>query len=66
MTWQLMWQNMRTAALNATLQLLVIYRFEDQLLAFFPGSFFDWARAWGLTTSDSIPLFLSSLLLCIY
>ena len=39
---------------------------EDQLLALFSGSFFDWARAWGLTTSDSIPLFLSSLLLCIY
>ena len=40
-------------------------RFEDQLLALFFGSLFDWVRAWGLTSSDSIPLFLSSLLLCI-
>ena len=28
MTWQLMWHNVRAAALNATLQLLVIYRYE--------------------------------------
>ena len=27
MTWQLMWHNVRAAALNTTLQLLVIYRF---------------------------------------
>ena len=27
MTWQLMWRNVRVAALNAMLQLLVIYRF---------------------------------------
>ena len=27
MTWQLMWRNVRAAALNATLQLLIIYRF---------------------------------------
>ena len=39
-------------------------RSEDQLLALFSGSLFDWGRAWGLTSSDSIPLFLSSLLLC--
>ena len=39
-------------------------RFEDQLLALFSGSLFYWARAWGLTSSDSIPFFLSSLLLC--
>ena len=26
MTWQLMWRKVRAAALNATLQLLVIYR----------------------------------------
>ena len=26
MTWQLMWRNVRTAVLNATFQLLVIYR----------------------------------------
>ena len=36
-------------------------RYEDQMLALFSGSFFDWARAWGLTSSDSFPLFLSSL-----
>ena len=41
-------------------------RYEDHLLALFSGSLFDWARAWRLTTSDSIQLFLSSLLLCIY
>ena len=27
MTWQLMWRNVRADALNATLQLLVIYRY---------------------------------------
>ena len=36
-------------------------RSKDQLLALFFGSLFDWARAWGLTSSDSLPLFLSSL-----
>ena len=36
-------------------------RSEDQLLALFSGSLFDWARDWGLTSSDSLPLFLSSL-----
>ena len=35
---------------------------DDQLLASFSGSLFDWFRAWGLTSSDSLPLFLSSLL----
>ena len=39
-------------------------RSKDQLLALFAGSLFDWARAWGLTSSYSIPFFLSSLLLC--
>ena len=29
MTWQLMWRNVRAAVLNATLQLLVIYRCES-------------------------------------
>ena len=37
---------------------------DDQLLALFSSSLFDWARAWELTSSDSLPLFLSSLLLC--
>ena len=42
--------------------------FEDmesstgQLFASFNGSHFDWSRAWGLTSSESLPLFLSSLL----
>ena len=35
-------------------------RFEDQMLALFSSFLFDWARAWGLTSSDSLPLFLSS------
>ena len=35
---------------------------DDQLLAYFNGSLFDWSRAWGLTFRDSIPMFLSSLL----
>ncbi|XP_065627831.1 sphingoid long-chain bases kinase 1 [Quercus suber] len=35
----------------------------DQLLASFSGTLFDWSRAWGLTTSDSLPSFLSSLAL---
>ena len=39
-------------------------RFNNQLLALFSGSLFDCARVWGLTFSDSLPLFLSSLLLC--
>ena len=37
---------------------------DDQLLSLFSGSIFDWARVWGLTSSDSLPLFLSSLLIC--
>ena len=44
--------------------------FEDmdsskyQLLASFSGTLFDWSLAWGLTTSDSLPSFFSSLLFC--
>ena len=34
---------------------------DDQLLAYFSGSLFDWFRAWGLTSGDSLPMFLSSL-----
>ena len=33
----------------------------DQFLASFSGTLFDWSRAWRLTTSDSLPSFLSSL-----
>ena len=36
-------------------------RSEDQMLALFSGSLFDWVRAWGLTFCDFLPLFLSSL-----
>ena len=36
-------------------------RSKDHLLDIFSGSLFDWARAWGLTSSDSLALFLSSL-----
>uniref|UniRef100_A0A7N2L696 Reverse transcriptase zinc-binding domain-containing protein n=1 Tax=Quercus lobata TaxID=97700 RepID=A0A7N2L696_QUELO len=36
----------------------------DQMLASFSGTLFDWSRAWRLTTSDSLPSFLSSLSLC--
>ena len=35
---------------------------DDQLLASFSGSLFDWSRAWRLTSSDFLPSFLSSLL----
>ena len=35
---------------------------DDQLLASFSGTLFDWSRAWRLTSSDSLPMFLSSLL----
>ena len=35
-----------------------IDRSDDQLLASFSGTLFDWSKAWGLTSSDSIPLFL--------
>ena len=35
---------------------------DDQLLASFSGFLFDWSRAWRLTSSDSLPIFLSSLL----
>ena len=35
---------------------------DDQLSASFSGFLFDWSRAWGLTSSDSLPMFLSSLL----
>ena len=33
-------------------------RSEDQMLALFSSSLFDWARAWGLISNDSLPLFL--------
>ena len=35
---------------------------DDQLLASFSVSLFDWFRVWGLTSSDSLPSFLNSLL----
>ena len=35
---------------------------DDQLLASFSGTLFDWSRAWRLTSRDSLPIFLSSLL----
>ena len=35
---------------------------DDQLLATFSGSLFDQSRTWGLTSSNSLPSFLSSLL----
>ena len=34
---------------------------SDQMLASFSGALFDWSRAWGLTSSDSLPSFLCSL-----
>ena len=34
----------------------------DQLLASLSGALYDWSRAWGLTSSDSLPLFLNSLI----
>ena len=37
---------------------------DDQLLASFSGYWFDCSRTWGLTSCDSIPLFISSLLFC--
>ena len=37
---------------------------RDSLLASFSGYMFDWSRACGLTSSDSLPLFISSLLCC--
>ena len=37
---------------------------SDQMLVSFSGTLFYWFRAWGLTTSDSLPSFLSSLSLC--
>ena len=37
---------------------------DDHLLACFTGSLYDWAKAWELTSNDSLPLFLSSLFLC--
>lgn len=36
----------------------------DQLIALFTGTLFDWSRSWGFTSSDFIPLFLASLLIC--
>ena len=37
---------------------------SDQMLAFFSGTLFDWSQVSRLTTSDSLPSFLSSLSLC--
>jgi len=39
-------------------------RSDDQLLALISDFLFDWFRVWELTSSDSLPLFLSSLFLC--
>ena len=41
MTWLLMWLNVSVATLNATLQLLVIYRFEVCLLVWFASQLHD-------------------------
>ena len=30
---------------------------DDQLLASFSGTLFDWSRVWRLTSSDSLPMF---------
>ena len=38
----------------------------DQLIALFTGTLFDWSRSWGFTSSDFIPLFLDSRLICTY
>ena len=38
---------------------------DGQLLASFNGSLFDWSQAWEITSSESLPLFISSLLSCI-
>ena len=34
---------------------------DDQLLASFSGTLFAWSRAWRLPSSDSLPMFVSSL-----
>ena len=60
MMWQLVWHNMRAVALNATLQLLVIYRFfflAFKMIAFVSTSFWaKWACAYvnsgGMRTWD--------------
>ena len=44
-----------------TLKLEDLDRSEDQMLALFSSYLCDWARAWVLTSSDSLSLFLSSL-----
>ena len=36
MKWQLMWRNVRTAVLNATLQVLVIYKYILMILIWLP------------------------------
>ena len=36
----------------------------EQLLASFIGSLFDWSRAWGFTSSDSLLMFVDSLCSC--
>ena len=38
-----------------------LYSSGDQMFASFSGTLFDWSQAWGFTTSDSLPSFLSSL-----
>lgn len=36
----------------------------DQLLASFVGTLFDWSWTWNPTSSDSLPMFIDSLLSC--
>ena len=38
----------------------------DQMLTSFSGTLFDWSQVWGLTSSDSLPSFICSLLFCNY
>ena len=38
---------------------------DDQLLASFVGTLFDWYWVWGLILGESVPMFVDSLLSCI-
>lgn len=38
----------------------------EQILVSFIGTLFDWSRAWGITSNDSLPMFVDSLKFCTY
>ena len=50
--------------INARLRMWIVRETNCSLLSMVIGLNFDWFRAWGFTSCDTVPLFISSLLFC--